>query len=71
MKKLTLILTPHQADLILNNVPKGCSIKARGKDLDKIIHLANKTKQNKKKQFKFATNSKTFVGIHPLAMNIF
>jgi hypothetical protein len=44
MKKKTIILTFAQAYHLLTNLPKGHQIKAKGKDLDRIINVHDKGK---------------------------
>ena len=42
---MKLKLTPHQANLVLKNIPKGKTISAKGSDLDKIAKLVTNAKK--------------------------
>lgn len=42
---MKLIITPHQANLILHNIGKDASIKGTVKDLNKILDAGKKIKK--------------------------
>jgi hypothetical protein len=44
---MKLLLTAKQADMILNQIPKGSSINASSKDLNKILDAVKKHKKGK------------------------